>query len=164
MDSITIVVPGEVVPKQSVRVKAIPYFNDKKGKCDAFIKTYQKKKVTDYQEKVKICAMAEVGPDFYLWTGGISIHLTIVEKVLKTMPNKDHQFIAQGGIIYKITSPDLTDNLPKGIIDGLQGVIFANDGQICKTSSEKIYGFEPRAIITISKIDQYVQPKSFLDQ
>lgn len=157
-DIITIEIPIEVVPKQSVRVQAIPFFNEKKGKWDAFIKTYQLSKVTKFEKQINEAARAQLGQFFVPLEGAISMSITIVTKVLKTMPKKNHEFIAQGGIIYKTTQPDLTDNMVKGIVDGLHEVLFINDGQICKFKSQKIYGLEHRIIIKAKEIPDRTNP------
>lgn len=154
MAEYTIVVPGEVVPKQSMRVRAVPYYNDKTRKCDAFIQTYQKKEITDYEEKVKICVMEQLGVSFQPITGAIELEIVIVYGLPKTMTNQDKAYILQGGTIYKTTLPDLTDNLIKGICDGMQGKVYLNDGQVCKIKSQKIYGEIERAVIIIRTLDQ----------
>lgn len=154
MAGYTLIIPGEVVPKQSMRVRAVPYFNDNTRKCDAFIKTYQKKEVTDYEKKVEICCMEQLGVNFTPITGAIKMIITIVCEIPKSMTKTDQAFIAQGGIIYKTTLPDLTDNLIKGICDGMQGRAYVNDGQICVIESQKIYGTDPRAIVTIIPISE----------
>lgn len=159
---LTIIIPGEVVPKQSVRVRAIPFYNEKKDKWDAFIKTYQHKKIVDFEKTVANTARAQLGELFTPISGAISMSVTIITKILKSMPKKDHEYIAQGGIIYKTTQPDLTDNMVKGVIDGLHDVLFTNDGQICKFKSQKIYGLEPKIIIKAKEISDRTNPNTII--
>lgn len=154
MPEYQIIIPGPVVPKQSVRFSAIPYFNDKSGKCAAFIKTYQTKAITDYEKLVETCCMEQIGTNFAMIEGAIETDIIIVYGIPKSMSKKDQNFIMQGGVIYKITQPDITDNLIKGICDGMQGHVYENDGQICKTAAIKIYGFVERAIVNVKSIPQ----------
>lgn len=162
MSEVTIIIPGEVVPKQSVRAKTIAYFNKETNKCDAFLKWYQKKEITDYENKVKVLAQEQIGITFTPITGAIELEVSIIYGIPKGMTKTDSQFIAQGGKIYKTTLPDLTDNLLKGICDALQEIVYHNDGQICKVTSEKIYGFTEQAIITLRSIDGKAINKSLI--
>jgi Holliday junction resolvase RusA-like endonuclease len=151
-----IIIPGRVVPKQSVRFSAIPYFDEKTAKCAAFIKTYQTKEIMDYEKLVNSCCMEQLGIAFTMLDGAIETDIIIIYGIPKTMPKKDVDFIMQGGVIYKVTQPDITDNLIKGICDGMIGYVYENDGLICKTAAIKIYGTVERAIINIRSIPQRV--------
>ncbi len=58
---------------------------------------------------------------------------------------------------WKTTRPDL-DNLEKSTIDGLNGVAFKDDGQVCSLAAEKVIaaGDEiPRVIIHIRELGAY---------
>lgn len=48
------------------------------------------------------------------------------------------KLLADLGMFYKVTRPDL-DNLEKLILDSMNGLIFYDDNQVVKLSSEKIY-------------------------
>lgn len=157
MRELTIIIPGEVVPKQSARFRAISYWNKDKNKCDAFLQSYLKKEVTNYEELVKICAMEQIPAEEKkeLMTGALEAEVLIVTGIPKSMTKRDQEFIRQGSIIYKFTLPDITDNLVKGIFDALQDIVYKNDGQIAKHSATKIYGFEPRAVVRIKQINSH---------
>jgi Holliday junction resolvase RusA-like endonuclease len=155
MRSVTITIPGEVVPKQSVRSTCIPYYNDKTGKWDAFLKVYQTKKIKDYEILVANAAREEVGPGFKWLEGTLAVSATLIFEPPQSMPKNMKDLMFSGGIIYKATEPDLTDNLLKGIFDGFKDVIYKNDGQIALIREvRKIYGPEAKAIVTIEEIQQ----------
>jgi Holliday junction resolvase RusA-like endonuclease len=159
MRSVTITIPGEVVPKQSVRATGIPYVEEKTGKLKVFMKFYQTKEIKEYEAHVANTAREYVGSDpevpFKLLEGTLAISATLIFKVLESMPKHIKDQIATGGIVYKATEPDLTDNLLKGIFDGFKDVIYKNDGQIALLREvKKIYGLEAKAIITIEEIEQ----------
>lgn len=52
------------------------------------------------------------------------------------------------GIIHHLVRPDL-DNLDKFLSDCLIGTVLQDDSQICKKSSQKIYGLVPKTVIKI---------------
>ena len=62
----------------------------------------------------------------------------------KTFTKAQRKLIEDGGIVYKDTKPDITDNLMKGVADALEGIVYVNDSRICKVASQKIFGVKPR--------------------
>jgi Holliday junction resolvase RusA-like endonuclease len=65
-----------------------------------------------------------------------------------------HQ-IEGGGIVPKTTRPDLTDNLQKGLIDSMHGIVFLDDSQICEMNNvKKYYGLRPRIEIELEEIKE----------
>jgi len=54
--------------------------------------------------------------------------------------------------LYKITTPDLTDNLNKPVFDALKGLFFQDDNAISKFSAEKIYSLEPGIHIVLKEM------------
>lgn len=52
------------------------------------------------------------------------------------------------GLLKPTTKPDL-DNLEKFILDAMNGIFFADDKQVVKLASEKIYSEQPRTEIEI---------------
>ena len=157
MREVTVIVPGIVVPKQSARFRSVAYYNKEKEKCDSFLQSYVKKEVTKYEELVKLSAAEQISIEDRgnLMVGALEAEVLIVYGIPKSMTKRDEEFIRQGGIIYKTTLPDLTDNLVKGLFDALEKVIYENDGQICSVSSTKIYGVVPRAVVRIKEINSH---------
>ena len=144
-----------VVPKQSVRARAVPYINKNTGKPAAFIQTYQTKVIKDFEKYIKYRAMEQLPKDFKKFEGSIAVSIWIKFPVLKSMSKKIIDMINTGTTIYKTTSPDLTDNLLKGIFDGLQKVIYDKDQQISLIRhAEKIYAPTASFTIKLEEIEQ----------
>ena len=162
MREINLRIYGVVVPKQSMRVAAIPYIDKRSGEPKALVRPYQTKKVKDYEKLVRDSALSQIAPGTPFLSGAIELRVTIIYAPLKSMSKKDKQFIADGGIIYKTTQPDLTDNLIKGIADGLQNICYDNDGKICKVISGKIFGKESMAVIKLTEIRDRFDPNSLI--
>jgi len=49
---------------------------------------------------------------------------------------------------FKVSKPDI-DKLLRGILDGLTGIVFNDDSQVCTISSSKIYSDAPGAQIAV---------------
>ena len=132
MSEVVIIIPGEVIPKQSARFKAFAYIDKVSGKPKAALNSYKSEKVKEYEEKVKLCALEQLPIELRgnPFTGALEAEVLIVYDIPKGMTQKDMDFISQGGIIYKTTLPDMTNNLLKGIFDALEGIVFNNYGKI----------------------------------
>ena len=74
----------------------------------------------------------------------LSVEAVFVFPMLKGVSKSKIQAIEQGEIFYKTTKPDLTDNLMKGTMDALNGIVFTDDSIIAKVDSIKIYGVVPK--------------------
>lgn len=53
------------------------------------------------------------------------------------------------GVLHHMSRPDV-DNLAKFYLDAMTGVIYEDDGQICKMKAEKLYATEPYILIEIT--------------
>ena len=51
--------------------------------------------------------------------------------------------------------PDV-DNLAKAVMDGLQGVLFIDDGQVAVLTAEKRYAFEPGVSIFVQQVGSII--------
>ncbi|KQR93310.1 hypothetical protein ASG01_08925 [Chryseobacterium sp. Leaf180] len=126
-------------PKQSAR------FGIRKGKNGAaFLQKYQSKEVVQNERNIAYDAKAQLPPDFIPFSTAIRVKALFVFPTLKGFTKAKLNAISTGCIVYKTTKPDLTDNLMKGTIDALNGIVFTDDAVIAKVESEKIYGLVPR--------------------
>ena len=117
-----------------------------------FIKSYQPKDVIDWKNYVKIQAQAQLPEDFEMFKDcPLSIFAEFTFLPPKSMSKKDIKRIAEGELIYKITKPDLTDNLMKGLIDALSGIIWERDQQIALVRSFKRYSFTAQTILSVGR-------------
>jgi Holliday junction resolvase RusA-like endonuclease len=83
----------------------------------------------------------------------IGVKVLFVFPPLKSWSKKKRLELESGAIIYKITKPDLTDNLMKGLFDAMNGISFTDDSRVCKVESEKIYGLIPRTEVELYTIE-----------
>jgi len=143
---LTVTIPGKPQAVQSVKIRRF-------GK---FAKAYQPEKVVNWKMFVKLIASEAVSgiENWVPLDGALAVRFTYVFPPLKSMPKKLQQFIADGGTVLKITKPDLTDNLNKGVCDGLSGVVWSDDCRVAITgNSIKKYGTVPQTVVHIYKIE-----------
>ncbi len=152
MKKLFLIIPGIPKPKQSAR---FAYRPTKDGK--GFIHKYQKKEVVDNENNIKSIVILQLPEGFQPFSGPIKINkLHYIFPPLKSFKKSEISFIQTGGLIYKSTKPDLTDNLQKGLFDALEGIIFYNDSQVCWMDNvKKYYGLKPMIILEIEEINKF---------
>ena len=136
------------VPKQSARFSII---KGKNGKH--LLHKYQKKTVKDNEKNLKAIINTQLPPNFALLTEAIGIRVLFVYAPLKSLRKAEMEILKNGGIIYKPTRPDLTDNLMKGLCDAMSGLVYKDDALICTVESKKIFGLNPRIEVEIFKLE-----------
>lgn len=149
MTFLRIKIPGIPQPKQSARFRAI-----KAGDGRTFMSSYQSKAVKDNERNIRYEIRSQLPEGFVPFTRGVVIHkLHYIFPPLKTFSKSTLRDIEEGRICPKTTKPDLTDNLSKGLIDAMQGIIFLNDSQICEMHDvKKYYGKVPGILIELEEI------------
>jgi Holliday junction resolvase RusA-like endonuclease len=102
-------------------------------------RSYKPKKIMDYQSHIIKLAKHQIKDDFEVIPAGTEIvieQLTYQYAYLKSEPKKN-----RNKKIYKVTKPDLQDNLNKAFLDALEGVIYEQDQNIVAINKlEKYYG------------------------
>ena len=135
---IRLIIPGEVVPQLR------PKFSRKGG----FIQVYDPAKCRDYKDHVRKLAMQQYkGKPI---EGPVAVKI-LVHRYTPQSFGKTKIAMALAGALRPTTKPDL-DNLCKGIVDALKGIVWRDDAQIVKLEIEKWYSDNPRAEIEISQI------------
>lgn len=129
-------------PKQSARFRIV----DKKT-GGRFIASYQKKSVMDNEANISWTVTQQLPQGFVPFDCPIHVDIKYIFPIPTSMSKKDDRAIREGKKIFKPTKPDLSDNLNKGLIDALSGIIFVNDSRIVSMTAEKYYGITPRTII-----------------
>ncbi len=158
-EKITLVFDGEPIPKQSVRIRAIAYIDKITGKAKAFIQTYQTAKIKNFEKDLAVQAREQLPKGFVMFTGPLCVSVEMQFFPLKGMTRKIRDRIDMGSIVYKSTSPDLTDNLMKGIFDALEGIVYKTDGQISVIKdATKIYNNNPKITVIIEQIQKTADP------
>jgi len=141
---------GTPFPKQSFR-----YSIRGKGKKKQFVHKYQTTEIKNKEANVTAQVVAMLPKWFVPFSGKVRINKAhFIYPPLKSFSKKKIEFIKNGGILYKTTTPDLADNLMKGLLDAMKGVVFLDDKQICIVNdSKKYYGFTPMTIIDIEEFE-----------
>lgn len=83
--------------------------------------------------------------------GALKLEVLCVYAIPKSWPAWKRQ-AALDGKVWKVTVPD-HDNLVKLISDALNGIAYADDAQIVKSSFGKRYGFPERTDVRITALD-----------
>lgn len=135
--------PGEPKAIQSVRAASI----------GGHIKTYQPKENREWKGSIRVMAFQALPADFELLDGAVSVRLTFCFLPPKSWSRRKRLDLTQGRKFYKTTKPDLTDNLCKGLIDSLTGIVWTDDARICKVESEKIYAEKPGISVVVETLE-----------
>ncbi len=107
---------------------------------------YQPKKNKNWKNYIRLSAISQLPNGFITLTCPIIINKAeFVFPAPKSFNKKQREIINSGGLIPKATRPDLTDNLFKGLIDALTGVVYNDDSQIYEIKyAAKYYGKNPK--------------------
>lgn len=118
-------IDGEIVPQGRPRF----------ARRGSGMVAYDPKKSKDFKTKVSYMAKSQRKTFF---EDAIEIYMIVYRKVPKSW-SKKRKSLAKEGKILPFTRPDI-DNYAKGILDGMNGIVFKDDGLICKLTIEKRYG------------------------
>lgn len=110
--------------------------------------TYTPKKTKDYEEYIKK-EWLKTGINCPL-EGPLKVSIVFIRRIQKNC-RKAEKTAKINGTIKPIIKPDL-DNYIKAVLDGLNGLAYKDDSQICELSAEKIYGIEPKTIVVIEQV------------
>jgi Holliday junction resolvase RusA-like endonuclease len=140
-----IVIKGTPRPKQSFRFGYNKYIGR--------VVKYQDKKVKAEEANIRSQIANSLPSDFRMYTDAVKINrIVFVFPPLGNFPQWKLRLMDDGTEIYKTTSPDLTDNLQKGLIDAMKGLVFSDDAIICTCGQvKKVYGREPRTEIELEE-------------
>jgi len=138
---------GTPQPKQSAR------FAIRKGSNGAaFLQKYQSKEVVQNERNIAFDVKRQLPSGFIPYSGALKVKVTFVFPPLKGFTKTKLNALSAGEKIYKTTKPDLTDNLMKGTMDAMNGIVFTDDAIIAKVESEKIFGYVPRITIEFEEL------------
>ena len=137
-----------VVPGQPV-AKGRPKFA-RRGK---FVTTYSPAKTVNYEGLVAHSAsVAMAGRS--LIQGAVSVELDIRLQIPESW-SKKKQKMAIDGLIAATKRSDI-DNITKGIFDGMNGVVWRDDGQVVEASQRKRYAETPGVVVIVRELDSKV--------
>lgn len=141
IQKIKLIIKGVPSAKQSTRAAIL-------GKK---LRLYQPAKVKLKEENIKLQVLNQLPKDFMMFQCEVHIlKCHFIFPIPKSFSKKKINQVKEGKVIYKNTKPDLTDNLSKGLIDAMEGIIFVNDSRIVSMNNyKKYYGVIPRIEIEL---------------
>jgi Holliday junction resolvase RusA-like endonuclease len=119
-------IPITPTPHQSVRMT-------RQGRA------YQPKKIVDYKNDVQGLVREQLPASFCLIKADTPIHITRLHYCFKypsTFPKYKKDSME---VNYKVTKPDLHDNLNKALFDALEGVVWERDQNVVSIDDMKKY-------------------------
>lgn len=114
------------MPHQSVRITRLG-------------RTYQPKKISDYKLAVQEAIRKQLPSGFLAIGADTPIHITKLHYVFeypKSFPKYKKDSIDP---IYKVSKPDLHDNLNKALFDAMEGIVWERDQNVVAMDDVKKY-------------------------
>jgi len=133
---ISFVVPGAPVGKGRPRF----------AKRGNFVSTYTPEKTASYENLVKVLAMQEMGSN-----QPISSPVNVFIDIAICPPaswSKKKRAQALNEEIHPTGKPDI-DNVAKGILDAMNGVVYLDDKQVISLTIRKFYDESDQALVTV---------------
>jgi len=122
--------PGRPHAVQSVRFARTPFG----------MRKYQPTEVLQWKSTVRLDAARQLGTAFRPFSGvPLRLDVEYLFSPPKSLPKRDFAAIQQGRVFFKTTRPDLADNLNKGLMDALTGIVWADDSIIVEVHARKVY-------------------------
>ena len=108
-------------------------------------RTYTPERTREFENRI---AGAFLATDEYAFKAGTELTLDVIAEmpIPKSLPKKTQAFL-EGRMHTK--RPDL-DNIVKAVLDGLNGLAFADDSQVGRMYAFKQYSREPKTVIVLS--------------
>ena len=143
----SVIIPGE--PEGKARPRAAIH--------GGFARVYTPATTKKYESLIRL-AFAEQNPDVKPMSGPVQVEMTFRFAPPKSaywpVNSKHNGELREGWEFRKHTSkPDL-DNLPKAVLDGLNGVAFTDDSQVWRITCYKVYSEQPCVAVTIIGDDE----------
>lgn len=107
----------------------------------------------EYKKYVKL--MASQNRPHKPIEGPVELKLLIYRPLLKSM-SKKKKAEALTGTLRPIKKPDV-DNVAKGIMDAMTGIIWADDKQVVSLQVSKFYSEQPRVEVKVIPLEEQVE-------
>ena len=133
---VTIVLLGRPVPSNPARRGANGF-------------RFVPKRQTDAVAAIRLAAQEAMNGQ-PMFDGPVSIDFRAELPIPKTFNKKKHAD-ALLGLIWPTKKPDLK-NLAALAEDAMKTVVYSDDNLVCRHSSVKVYGVQPKIVITVSSI------------
>lgn len=142
MKAIRISITGNPIAKGRPRFRTI------KANGNEFTQTYTPGKTRAYETHVRVTATGVMqGHQLEPLVGPLGVTLAVFLPVAKSWPKKRRVACLEGREL-PTPKPDL-DNVAKAVLDGLAGIVFDDDSQICEMVLTKRYAEHPGVIVDV---------------
>jgi len=111
-------------------------------------RTYEKEIGLRYKEAAR---QEHQGPAEYM-EGPVAVKIVACFPIPKRATKKEREAINRGQLS-PTKKPDV-DNVVKAVLDGLNGVAFRDDAQVCVLNVIKLYSTEPRVTVLVHSLDE----------
>lgn len=126
--------------------KSRPKFSTFNGHAMA----YTPQKTVNYETLVKLSYQQQCNDKPYDKDIPLRAEITAYFPMPKSTSMKRKKMMLDGQIRH--TKKCDADNLAKAVLDALNGIAYYDDSQVCELSVSKLYGDNPRVIVSISEI------------
>lgn len=139
---VSFTIEGNPVAKGRPRFTTMPIAGDSRPLARA----YTPKRTRTYEQTVAGAAKAAMRGSR---PSPLPVQMTLVAFVpIPTSWNKQQRAEALAGLIVPTGAPDL-DNYEKAVTDGMNGIIYVDDSQICDVTKSKRYSDRPRVHVRV---------------
>lgn len=117
------------------------------------IRMYDPIKVSEYKATIAMLARQQVKVKRYIKpVGALEVRMTFVKETPNSL-SKSNKELALIGKLLPTKKPDLS-NYIKSTEDGLNGILWEDDSQICRLVTEKVFGEQPCVIVSVDVINE----------
>lgn len=134
--------------KITIPIEPVEQARPRATRKGAGIQIYDPPKVSKY--KRAIAKQARLLYDGEPLDGPLKVHLKFYRHIQKSISKKEHA-LRMSGAHRPTVKPD-TDNYIKSTLDGLNGLLWADDNQIVDLVASKFYSDKPRVEIEVEEI------------
>ncbi len=137
---------GKPFCKQSARFRAMK-FGEK-----TIVKAYQPQEIVAEESSIREQIFRQLPDGFKMFQKSVVIdEVKFVFSAPQALMKQKNKELIEKELLPKVSKPDLTDNLMKGLIDAMQHLVFRDDAIIHKVSNlEKVYGMTPYTYIKMT--------------
>ncbi len=135
-DPVTIVLLGRPVPSNPARRGANGF-------------RFVPKKQTDAVAAIRLAAQDAMNGQ-PMFEGPVAIEFRAEIPVPKSFSKRKH-YDAVLGLVWPTKKPDLK-NLAALAEDAMKTVVYSDDNRVCRHSSVKVFGLQPKVVITVSSL------------
>lgn len=120
-----------------------------------FVQTYTTKSTKSFEEEISTQFIEQVGNEYCSYDGRVMLKMSISAEMPKSWSNKIKDKLDED---YNTNKPDI-DNIIKAVLDGLNGVAYQDDKQICDIHATKYWSRENKIELRIVYLDKIKDPE-----